>query len=86
MNRPRLKVPFMPRFGTGKVRDRLTAEFRAEAEAMGLQWRCPDCSFELPSGECSQGWPNDFLLREPIEILDDTGMPLFCKAFEPIGH
>ncbi len=86
MNRPRQRIPFMPRFGTGEVREKLNADFRAQAEHYGLQWRCPDCSFRLPDGVCSQGWPNDFLLREPIQVLDDTGMPLFCKAFEPLGH
>ena len=86
MNRPKQRVPFMPRFGTGAARDRINADFRAEVARVRLQWRCPDCSFRLPTGPCSQGWPNDFLLHDPIEILDETGMPLFCKAFEPIGH
>ena len=86
MNRPKKRIPFMPRFGTGAGRERLNEQFRVEVEQVKLQWRCPDCSFRLPDGRCSQGWPNDFLLRDPIEVLDETGMPLFCKAFEPIGH
>jgi len=86
VNQPRRRFLFKPRFGTGTLRGRVNDEFRLEAERFRLQWRCPDCSFCLPDGRCSQGWPNDFLLQEAIEVLDETGMPLFCKAFEPNGH
>lgn len=86
MNKPRTRIPFMPTFGTGAERAAHNALFAQEAERLKLQWRCPDCSFSLPDGTCSQAWPNELLLREPVEILDEVGMPIFCKAFEALGH
>lgn len=86
MNKPRTRPRFMLRFGVGAEREMVNARFLREAEQYNLVWRCPDCSHLLPSGVCGQGWPNDFLIGDDVEVLDLEGEPLFCKAFEALGH
>lgn len=62
----------------------LNAQFRQDVEVFALQYSCRDCVYYAPSrAECTLGWTVDALCAQPIEILDDSGGPVFCKAFEP---
>ena len=86
MNQPRTRPRFIPRFGVGAEREMINAQFQREARQYKLLWRCRDCCFRLASGLCSQGWPNDFLVGDDVVAIDPNGEPLFCKAFEALGH
>lgn len=87
--KPRTRpAAFQPRLvQADEDRDAVNAEFRREAAAFRLQYRCPDCAFVRPlDGRCSVGWPNATLMREPFEAIGADGIPAFCKAFEPLEY
>ncbi|HVW25916.1 MAG TPA: hypothetical protein VHC69_11125 [Polyangiaceae bacterium] len=53
---------------------------RLEAAVFDLRYACEHCAhFDSPSGECSQGFPNDEHRRR---LLESTASLTFCKSFE----
>ena len=76
---------FQPDLVRGDDPEALNAEFAVQAQRWSLAFRCPDCVFRAPDGSCTVGWPNAALAAEPVRILDASGAPAFCKAFEPDG-
>ncbi|MSP90404.1 MAG: hypothetical protein EXR79_01140 [Myxococcales bacterium] len=85
-----MKQAFQPRLlHSGEKRTDVNAQFRAEASALALQFRCDDCAYVVASiGTCSLGWPNAALHTPTLallEIVRTDGIPEFCKAFEPDG-
>jgi hypothetical protein len=78
------RKPFLPSVvRAGETVDSVNAHFQAQAAALGLQFRCPECLYVNPvNGKCLLRFPNGDLMREPAAGLDDHGAPLFCKSFE----
>ena len=59
------------------------SQFRREALALDLRWRCPHCVHEIPDdGSCSLGYPNGMMLTSDLRFRDEDGRWVFCKAFE----
>ena len=62
---------------------RINRQFRAEAEAYALEYRCRTC-IHVHSGtvDCSLGYPNEVLAEGEVRALDEGGQFVFCKDWE----
>ena len=84
MSTRRTRHRFNPDVLRGADRAATNTTFRAEAQRYKLAWTCRDCVYCDPSsGACTVGWPNGILLDAVDPVVDDSGFPAFCKAFEP---
>lgn len=86
MSRKRTRPRFQPDLLAGRPRDAVIRAFREEARAQRLAYACRDCAYAAPDLRCSVGWPNSHLTvpLDAFEVVDEAGVAMFCKAFEPI--
>ncbi len=84
MTTRRTRPRFQPTVSGPEGRAAANATFAAQAESWGLRWRCDHCAYLRPSDrQCSVGWPNDGLV-DAVDAIDDSDVPVFCKAFEDV--
>jgi hypothetical protein len=84
MSTPRTRVRFMPNVLRGEGRAAANQVFSEQAARWSLVWTCRDCAYAHPStGACTVGWPNEILLDATQAVVNESGFPAFCKAFEP---
>jgi hypothetical protein len=62
------------------VKTMVDRRLRTEVTVFELRYACEHCAhFDSPSGECSQGYPND---EHREGLLDSAASLTFCKSFE----